>query len=166
MKTNRIIHFCIGSLLLFLLTSICSCGLIDTYDGDEGQTEQDRYWLRVKAQLIGTWEIQFMSIENLGYNSPLEVFSETLEGKGYSIVFNEDNTMRYYRDGNPANEGHYIVEDYEIYCYTEDYYDMIIHFDVEDIQSGYLEKAGYDYRNGNSFIANGSITLKKKTINP
>lgn len=166
MRNNRIIHFSIHFLFFVLLTSISSCGLIDINgDGGDELTWHDRHLLRIKSQLVGTWDIQFMSIDDLGYDSPLETFSKTLEGKGYRIVFNADNTMQYYRDGYPANKGSYEIDDYFIICYTEDYYDMYIQYEIEDIQSDYLKETKYSYRNGNSTMANGRITLQKTTIN-
>ncbi len=131
-------------------------------DGSE-LTDHDRYLLKVKTQLVGTWDIQSMNIEYVGGGyDVIQKFSK--------IVFNADNSMRYYKDGYPANKGYYKIDDYKITCYTEDYYDMVITYQIEDIQSGYLEETGFSYMEKTSItastvVASGGITLKKETNN-
>lgn len=168
MKNNHVIRFCIHLLYCCLLAATSSCGLIDLPTDDDGHelTDWEKYLLRVQAQLIGSWDIQFMSIDEVVYGyDALNKFSKTFENEGYRIVFNSDNTMRYYRDGYPANRGYYEITGHEIICYTENFYDMYISCDLDDIQAGHLEESNYGYNDdrgsSSSAAAYGRITLQK-----
>lgn len=168
MKNNHVIRLCICFLYCCLLVSTSSCGLIELPTGDDGHelTDWEKYLLKIQAQLVGTWDIQFMSVDEVYYGyDAINKFSKIFENEGYRIVFNSDNTMRYYRDGYPANRGYYEVTGNEIICYTENYYDMHISCDLDEIQTGHLEKSNYAYNDdrgsSSSVAAYGRITLQK-----